>query len=163
MTFVTVAKWISSPVRARIKGMDMVEMIANKFPEATFTLIGDLDYTSDAKNISILGPQDKKGLRDLYNKNRFYLQLSTSEGFPNALAEAMLCGCVPIGSAVGDIPLIIDDSGFILDQKNPEKLQKIIREAFNIDFEKKRSKSRNKILKDYPYSKRKKELLGLFN
>ncbi|MCH6198895.1 glycosyltransferase family 4 protein [Aquiflexum sp. LQ15W] len=163
MTFVTVAKGISSQVRARIKGIDMVEMIAKKFPEATFTLIGDLDYTSDAKNISILGPQDKNGLRDLYNKNRFYLQLSTSEGFPNALAEAMLCGCVPIGSAVGDIPLIIDDSGFILDQKNPEKLQKIIQEASNIDFEKKRSKSRNKILKDYPYSKRKKELLGLFN
>lgn len=163
MTFITVAKGISNPVRARIKGIDMIELIAGRFPEATFTLVGDLDYIPTAKNISTTGPKDKAGLKELYNSHRFYLQLSTSEGFPNALAEAMLCGCVPIGSAVGDIPLIIDDSGFILDQKNPDRLTKIIQEALNMDFEKKRSKSRNKILKDYPYSKRKKELLGLFN
>lgn len=163
MTFITVAKGISNPVRARIKGIDMIELIAGRFPEATFTLVGDFDYIPMAKNISTTGPKDKAGLKELFNSHRFYLQLSTSEGFPNALAEAMLCGCVPIGSAVGDIPLIIDDSGFILDQKNPDRLAKIIQEALNMDFEKKRSKSRNKILKDYPYSKRKKELLGLFN
>jgi glycosyltransferase involved in cell wall biosynthesis len=75
----------------------------------------------------------------------------------------MLCGCVPIGSAVGDIPLIIDDSGFILEQKKYEKLEGIILEVSNLDFEIKRSKPRNKILQDYPYSKRKKELLELFN
>jgi glycosyltransferase involved in cell wall biosynthesis len=163
MTFITVAKGISNPVRARIKGIDMIEFIAKKFPEAVFTLVGDPDYTSKSKNIIIYGPKGKDELKELYNKNRYYLQLSTSEGFPNALAEAMLCGCIPIGSAVGDIPLIIDDSGFILDQKNPEKLVKIIQEASAIDFENKRSKSRIKILDDYPYSKRKKELLELFN
>lgn len=163
MTFITVAKGISNPVRARIKGIDMIELIALSFPDATFTLVGDLDYKPNAKNISITGPKDKTELRELYNSHRYYLQLSTSEGFPNALAEAMLCGCVPIGSAVGDIPLIIDDSGFILDQKKPEKLEKIILEASNLNFEIKRSRSRSKILQDYPFSKRKKELLGLFN
>ncbi|MCR9015634.1 glycosyltransferase family 4 protein [Aquiflexum gelatinilyticum] len=163
MTFITVAKGISNPVRGRIKGIDLIELIALRFPQAEFTLVGDVDYKPTAKNISVTGPMDKDRLRELYNIHRYYLQLSTSEGFPNALAEAMLCGCVPIGSAVGDIPLIIDDSGFILDQKNPDRLTKIIQEVLNMDFEKKRSKSRNKILKDYPYSKRKKELLGLFN
>jgi glycosyltransferase involved in cell wall biosynthesis len=163
MTFITVAKGISNPVRARIKGIDLIELIALRFPDAEFTLVGDLDYKPTAKNISITGPMDKDGLRELYNSHRYYLQLSTSEGFPNALAEAMLCGCVPIGSSVGDIPLIIDDSGFILDQKKPEKLEKIILEASTLDFEIKRSKSRSKILHDYPFSKRKNELLRLFN
>lgn len=163
MTFITVAKGISNPVRARIKGIDLIELIALRFPDAEFTLVGDLDYKPTAKNISITGPMDKDGLRELYNSHRYYLQLSTSEGFPNALAEAMLCGCVPIGSSVGDIPLIIDDSGFILDQKKPEKLEKIILEASTLDFEIKRSKSRRKILHDYPFSKRKNELLRLFN
>jgi glycosyltransferase involved in cell wall biosynthesis len=163
MTFITVAKGISNPVRGRIKGIDLIELIAMKFPQADFTLVGDLDYKPIATNISVTGPMDKEGLRELYNTHRYYLQLSTSEGFPNALAEAMLCGCVPIGSSVGDIPLIIDDSGFILDQKKPEKLEKIILEASKLDFGMKRSKSRSKILKDYPFSKRKNELLRLFN
>ncbi|MCL6258782.1 glycosyltransferase family 4 protein [Aquiflexum sp. TKW24L] len=163
MTFITVAKGISNPVRARIKGIDMIELIALRFPEATFTLVGDFDYVPMAKNITTTGPQDKAGLREMFNSHRYYLQLSTSEGFPNALAEAMLCGCVPIGSAVGDIPMIIGDTGFILKQKDPDHLEKIIAKAFLIDFDTQRTKSRDKILKDYPYSKRKKELLELFN
>lgn len=163
MTFITVAKGISNPVRARIKGIDIIELVAKRFPEATFTLVGDTDYSPIAQNISTKGPNNKEGLRELYNSHRFYLQLSTSEGFPNALAEAMLCGCLPIGSAVGDIPLIIGDTGFVLDQKNPDKLSKIIQEAIDMDFEKARVKSRGKISKDYPYPKRKRELLELFN
>lgn len=163
MSFITVAKGISNPVRARIKGIDMIELIAERFPKASFTLVGDLNYKPKAENISVTGPKNKTELKELYNQHRYYLQLSTSEGFPNALAEAMLCGCVPIGSAVGDIPLIIDDSGFILDQKKIEKLERIILEASEVDFGIKRSKSRSKILQDYPYFKREKELLGLFN
>ena len=163
MTFITVAKGISNPVRARIKGIDLIEIIADRFPEATFTLVGDTEYKTEAKNIVVTGEQDKIGLRKLYNNHQFYLQLSTSEGFPNALAEAMLCGCVPIGSAVGDIPLIIDDSGFILERKKSDILIRIIMEALGKDFDKSRIKSRSRILKEFPYSKRKKELLELFN
>jgi glycosyltransferase involved in cell wall biosynthesis len=163
MTFITVAKGISNPIRARIKGIDMIELIALRFPEATFMLVGDLEYVPKAKNILTTGSQNKAGLRELYNSHRYYLQLSTSEGFPNALAEAMLCGCLPIGSAVGDIPNIIGETGFILYQKDPEQLEKIILKAFQVDFETQRTKSRSKILKEYPYSKRKKELLELFN
>lgn len=163
MTFITVAKGISNPVRAKIKGIDLIETIAKRFPEATFTLVGDPKYKSEAKNILIKPTNDKNGLRELYNNHRFYLQLSTSEGFPNALAEAMLCGCIPIGSAVGDIPLIIDDSGYILEKKNSGKLEGLIKEALLKNSEKSRLKSRSRILKEYPYSKRKKELLGLFN
>jgi len=56
--------------------------------------------------------------------------LSTSEGFPNALGEAMASGCVPIGSAVGAIPEIIGDTGIVLTKKNisilENQLQKLI-------------------------------------
>ncbi|WP_332911264.1 glycosyltransferase [Algoriphagus boritolerans] len=61
-----------------------------------------------------------------YNTHQFYLQLSTSEGFPNALGEAMACGCVPIGSAVGAIPEIIDKTGFLLFRKEINELEALI-------------------------------------
>ena len=60
----------------------------------------------------------QRELINYFSMSRFYLQLSFSEGFGNALCEAMLCECVPIGSNVGAIPFIINDTGFILKKKD---------------------------------------------
>jgi glycosyltransferase involved in cell wall biosynthesis len=91
------------------------------------------------------------------------LQLSTSEGFPNSLAEAMLCGCVPIGSAVGDIPNIIGDAGFILERKNTLKLTSIIKSLDSINFDFLRKKARERVSSNFTYERRKEKLLALFN
>ncbi|HEX6004938.1 MAG TPA: glycosyltransferase family 4 protein, partial [Burkholderiales bacterium] len=40
-----------------------------------------------------------------------FLQISTSEGFPNALLEAMALGCAAIVTPVGAIPEIVGDDG----------------------------------------------------
>lgn len=44
-----------------------------------------------------------------------FVMASESESFPNALLEAMACGCCPIGSRVGGVPELISDgqSGLI--------------------------------------------------
>ncbi|MEZ4799094.1 MAG: glycosyltransferase family 4 protein [Flavobacteriales bacterium] len=44
------------------------------------------------------------------------LLTSSREGFPMAIAEAMACGVIPITTAVGDIPNVIQDgvNGFLL-------------------------------------------------
>jgi glycosyltransferase involved in cell wall biosynthesis len=54
----------------------------------------------------------------MLQRTEFYLQLSISEGFPNALCEGMLCGCIPIGSQVSSIPMIIGDTGFIIERSD---------------------------------------------
>jgi glycosyltransferase involved in cell wall biosynthesis len=158
-TFVTVAKGVSKPSRATVKGIDLIEKIAPCLPDCKFAIVGDGDYRAKSSNILVLGATDAEGLRKILNGHRFYLQLSMSEGFPNALAEAMLCGCIPIGSAVGDVSAIIGDDSLVLQHRDQTELLELIYKALSLDLEEFRKKSRQKIMRDYPYSKRQSELI----
>ena len=53
-----------------------------------------------------------------------FVNSSRTESFPNALLEAMACGCAPIGSKVGGIPELIDHgrSGLIFESGSVEDL-----------------------------------------
>jgi glycosyltransferase involved in cell wall biosynthesis len=126
ISFISVATGTSNPSRAIVKGYDLIEQLAALHPDWTFSLVGDPNYFSSNPNVQVLGKMKATELLELYNSHQFYLQLSTSEGFPNALGEAMACGCIPIGSAVGAIPEIIGDSGIILAKKNLKELDKLL-------------------------------------
>lgn len=127
-SFISVATSTSSPARARVKGYDLIEQLAASNSEWSFTLVGDSNYNPQSPNIQVLGKELAASLVRLYNTHEFYLQLSSSEGFPNALGEAMACGCVPIGSAVGAIPEIIGDTGLLLERKELGTLQVLIQD-----------------------------------
>lgn len=127
-SFISVATSTSTPARALVKGYDLIEELAASQPEWSFTFVGDSHYHSQSPNIQVLGKETAASLVQLYNSHEFYLQLSSSEGFPNALGEAMACGCVPIGSAVGAIPEIIGDTGLLLKRKELGTLQTLIQE-----------------------------------
>jgi glycosyltransferase involved in cell wall biosynthesis len=127
-SFVSVATSTSTPARARVKGYDLIEELAANNPEWHFTLVGDANYRALSPNIRVLGKERPEALVQLYNTHEYYLQLSSSEGFPNALGEAMACGCVPIGSAVGAIPEIIGDTGLLLKRKELGALQQLIQD-----------------------------------
>ena len=127
-SFISVATSTSSPARARVKGYDLIEQLAASNPEWSFTLVGDANYNPKSTNIQVLGKETPASLVQRYNTHEFYLQLSSSEGFPNALGEAMACGCVPIGSAVGAIPEIIGDTGLLLKRKELGTLQTLIQD-----------------------------------
>lgn len=53
-----------------------------------------------------------------------YVICSETESLPNALIEAMACGCPAVGSRVGGIPELISDnvSGLLFESKNVESL-----------------------------------------
>lgn len=158
-SFFSVATGTSNSTRSKVKGYDLIENLAANHPHWQFTLAGDEQYKSSNSNVKILGKQNQESLRDLYNQHQFYLQLSTSEGFPNALGEAMACGCVPIGSAVGAIPEIIGDAGFILPKKDPQELEVLFKRALEADLVLLRTLSREQIVKNFNFKKRQNLLL----
>ena len=120
-SFLSIA-FVNDTTRLTLKGFDTVIALANHFKEASFTLVG-LSKTFALKlklpkNIKIYAYLSAKELKKEIEKHRFYLQLSLSEGFPNALAEAMLGQCIPIVTAVGGMPKIVKNTGIVLAQEN---------------------------------------------
>lgn len=53
-----------------------------------------------------------------------FVMASDSESFPNALLEAMACGCCPVGSRVGGVPELIEEkvSGLVFESGNAAQL-----------------------------------------
>ncbi|PZX55963.1 glycosyltransferase involved in cell wall biosynthesis [Algoriphagus ratkowskyi] len=159
-SLISIATGTSKRSRAIVKGYDLIEKLASLHPDINITLVGDENYSSPSQNIKVVGKQSRSELHKLYNSNHIYLQLSTSEGFPNALAEAMACGCIPIGSAVGAIPEIIGSPELILKTKNFDQLESIVQNLIKTDTTDKRNSSRERIVTNFSYQKRKAMLLS---
>jgi glycosyltransferase involved in cell wall biosynthesis len=107
------------------KGVDLIAEAARALPEMPFTIIGASQpgsYTGLPSNIRIRGRVSPTELRDLYLSHSIYLQPSVMEGFPNALCEAMLCGCLPVVSDVTSMPAIAGATGAVIATRSAEAL-----------------------------------------
>jgi glycosyltransferase involved in cell wall biosynthesis len=113
------------------KGFDLVIELARLRPELSFTLVGwdGIKVIDIPSNVVLLHYSPIEEVPNLFSQHEYYFQLSIMEGFPNALAEAMLCGCIPIGSNVSGIPFIIGDTGYILAKRNLVELNLLVDKA----------------------------------
>ena len=103
-----------------IKGLSNFNKLASLLPNKEFLIVGESginisDYINLEPNVKVIGVQNKFQIKSLYQKSKFYFQGSRLEGLPNSLCEAMLCGCVPIGSQVFGIPDAIGSTGILFD------------------------------------------------
>jgi glycosyltransferase involved in cell wall biosynthesis len=168
-TFITVAGGIDTEKRRILKGIDLILEVAPHFPSCKFILVGAnvADLPEVPKNVELIGFQDTEQLISHYSRAAFYLQLSVSEGFPNALCEAMLCNCVPIVSEVASMPFIVANTGFILKNRNTTKLKSIIEQALKADLLALGKLARNRIAENFSEEKRgnemKKQINGLMD
>lgn len=116
---ITVASVTNTQVLHR-KGVNLFLEVALRLPEYSFILIGLKDPSilleehRNLPNLTIYSEMDRKELQKYYCESKVYSQLSISEGLPTSLCEAMLYGCIPVGSSANGIPRAIGETGFIL-------------------------------------------------
>ncbi|KAA3438581.1 glycosyltransferase family 4 protein [Rufibacter hautae] len=162
--FLTVCAGLDMRFTQRLKGLDLILEVAARVPEAIFTIVGapaGFRFPDQPVNVKLLPKMPLHDLKSVYSGHTFYMQLSMSEGFPNALSESMLCGCVPVVSQVGGMVDIIQGSGYVLAQRNVELLETLVKTALTADNSQRALNARNIIKENYPEGRRETELLGL--
>jgi len=111
------------------KGIDLIIAAARALPNHRFTLVGLADanaYGQTPSNVVREGKVPPARLRELLSQSNIYLQPSVMEGFPNALCEAMLCGCLPIVSNITSMPSIVGDAGIVVNKRDADDLVRAI-------------------------------------
>ena len=152
--------------RIMVKGIDRFVELAGKLPSIQFVLIGmEKDAESLIKNkpsnLLLLPPVDHKELFAWYGKSRFYAQFSRSEGLPNAVCEAMLRNCIPLGIRTGGIPEAIGDAGIVLDQWDPDLMAEQIRSCREPDLMAQRA--REHTIRHFHIDRREQAITEIFN
>jgi glycosyltransferase involved in cell wall biosynthesis len=126
--FVLTVAAVDSRPRLLVKGFDVLCEAASMAPGARIVLVGvspsmiDSVRASVPENIDVVGRVSREELRVWYRRAKVYCQPSLFEGLPNALIEAMLCGCIPVGTDVGGIRSVIGEAGFVVGRGDPGEL-----------------------------------------
>lgn len=166
---ITVAAVISNLI-IKLKGLDTFSKASAYLPQVKFVLIGKIADDSFKRLKEVGGPNlvftgylTSKDLLHYYQKAKVYCQLSLHEGLPNALCEAMLCECVPIGTRRGGIPTAIGDTGFYVPYGDVEATVDAIRKALKSN---KGKEARERIQRKFSIKTREeklvKEIVNLF-
>ena len=139
-SFITVA-FVNNNVRMILKGIDLILESAWEIPEANFTIIGfNKKFKNQIKipsNVTLHEHMPHNELNIKYIQSEFVINISISEGFPNALCEAMSFGCIPIISPVGAMPTIAQNIGFTIQNRNRIELSNAIKASLNLTPEQK--------------------------
>jgi len=152
---------VSDLPRLKAKGLDILFDIATHMSDVSFVVIGlaerlrqQLVIPANVRCLPVL-PQEE--LLHYYQTAKVYCQLSRREGLPNALCEAMLCSCIPVGSNKFGIPYAIGDTGFLVDIEDRDEIAQTIRSALAAT-EETGMRARQRIIDHFPLARREESL-----
>jgi glycosyltransferase involved in cell wall biosynthesis len=126
-----------SQARLGVKGVHLLIEAARALPGTKFTLVGIGEPHAGAlrasapANVDIRGRVSGEDLLALYRRSKVYCQPSRFEGLPNAVCEAMLCGCIPVCTDVGGMRTPVDGHGILVPWGDPAVLAAAVMEAMS--------------------------------
>lgn len=151
------------------KGCDLIYKTAAVFPEKRFILVGKIINTAFATNskppnIILKGELPLSQVKEEYLKADVFIFPTHTEGFPNAVAEAMACGMPIIATPVGALPDMIENDGGILIPVNDENACiEAVKKVNSPELRKKMSEfNRNKVMSQYAIEKVLKTLFDIY-
>lgn len=156
----TVGGGLGSERVRMVKGVDLVIALAHARPDLRVAVVGMPvnDEQRFPSNLRVIPEVGQEELRALYQRSKCYAQLSRSEGFGCALAEAMLSGCVPVVSNVGAMPKIAGDTGQVVDAPLASAVEAAARKALDMADAGGGVRARERVMQRYPLEARR---LGL--
>jgi glycosyltransferase involved in cell wall biosynthesis len=140
----------------------------------TFELIGkfDLSLTNGTNEYIKITNQitDPFILQQEYEEANFIILLSSTEGMPLVILEAMIQGCIPIVTKVGDLELVVNEkTGFlVINNQNSiqEQVLDILKKIILLNTDELKTLSSNSIdiiKENYNYNKFKENYLNILN
>ena len=119
-----------------------IPMVIEKYPDARFICPGMQGESQAhawvaelgiADNVELLPAQSREQMAELFRQAMITLSMTTHDGTPNTLLEAMACGCFPIA---GDIVSLREwvtpgENGILLDPHDAKKLARAIIQALD--------------------------------
>jgi glycosyltransferase involved in cell wall biosynthesis len=148
------------------KGFETFVRAAQYLPDLKFIVIGkfqdeSINYLKSIAppNVEFVGYKPEAELIKYYQRAKVYCQLSRHEGLPNALCEAMLCECVPVGARYYGIPTAIGDAGFYVPYGDVKATAEAIKNALRSN---KGRAARARIKRLFSMGRRERKLLEVF-
>lgn len=167
-TIVSTVGNIDSDRTLRRKGIDLFIEAARLMPDVQFRIIGVqhprevIERYDPPENVALIEPVRREALVEYYHESSVYVQLSRAEGLPNVLCEAMMCGCIPVGSRAFGIPDGVGEAGFVVDEPDPSKIAAAVRRALASGPER-RNAARRHIFDNFHLHYRRRELTRLLS
>lgn len=151
----------------RRKGMESFVQAAQYLQGVPLVLLGSwLDGAAERlrraapPNVTLTGYVSDEQLADYLRQAKIYVQASAHESFGLAVAEAMLCGCIPVTSRAGALPEVVGDTGIYLPSTEPAAIADGIRTGLTMDSES-GLRARERIIREFPLEKRRRQLFEL--
>jgi glycosyltransferase involved in cell wall biosynthesis len=148
------------------KGGEIILALASSMPEVQFTLVGihaNVQKIIQGKgfaNVRMTPFLDQGKLLKEYQSHSVFLLPSFTEGLPNVLCEAMLCGCVPVVSEVNGMPEAVGSYGFVVRKPDICQWRHAVQQALQ-SGQVLRDAGRNRILQNYSPQMREQQLVAL--
>lgn len=150
----------------RKKGLaDVVEM-ARYLEDVPVVIAGRIEpgtesfVSSAPDNVRFLNYISQETLLELYCSSRVYLQLSRHESFGCAVAEAMLCRCIPVVTRAGALPEVVGNTGHYVGLDDPRGIAETVRKVFEIPNA--ADAARGRVVSKFAIQHRRKVLLECF-